>query len=285
MNTQGFIVFWLVCLLTPVSVLIFYPVTIYSCLLCLGLVSSIFLLGVRSLRAYISKEIAQNLLLKVNAMNHNINEALVSAVDKNEPVSLADSLSIKENLYAIDSTVSIARSNISTHHRKLKPLLSVTLHDYYQLAKALGVNLQISFEADQKIRVIKVDPSVLNKVLSIVLSNAISVTPKGRKVMVSTELCENYYSIVVSDFSGGICPEVIDKTRNPKIHSLGRRVDVHHRIHYGLGFISLNKLTANSNINIETNFQGITNNVVIKVSRQINSIGSVQLLADQKSSA
>lgn len=273
MNTRAISICWFFCMISPSSVFVIYPTNAYTLGFYIFFSGCIFMTGFRLMKASISQDIAENLFLKVNAIKHNINEALVVAAKSNEPVSLSDSLSIKENLYAIEATVPIRKSSISTHHRKLQPLLSVVLQDYSLLAHSLGITLNVNFSADQEIRILKVDPSLLNKILSIIISNSISVTGKGGKVSVSTELSCSHYSIVVTDFAGGIKPDVLSKLSRTKVRSFGRRVDVHNRIHYGLGFVSLKHLIAHSNISVTSEFDGYANKVIIAISRKVNSIG------------
>lgn len=276
MNIYKLSFIWLISLIIPISILVLFKVNIYTLLAYFAMTALVFLVGIRAFKALIIRDFSDRLHLKVNAINHNINEALVVAKSNGVPVSLSDSLSIKENLYAIESSVRTRRAKIATHHRKLRPLLSTTLQDYQSLAESLGVHMRICFDADEHIRILKVDPSLLNKVLSIVLSNAISVTPQGRKIIVSTELSEDHYSIMVKDFAGGIDSDVLSKVNKYKTKTFGRRVDVHNRIHYGLGLITLKGLLQGSNISVKSNADGIENHVAIKISRNVASIGLEQ---------
>ncbi|NOI31853.1 sensor histidine kinase [Vibrio coralliilyticus] len=257
----------------PISILVLFKINTLTVAAYLLMTSILFIIGLRALKALIVRDLSDRLHLKVNAINHNINEALVAANNNKEPVSLSDSLSIKENLYAIESVVKGQHTRISTHHKQIRPLLSTTLQDYQSLANNLGIHFNVSFHADDLIRVIKVDPSLLNKILSIVLSNAISVSQSGRRVVVSTNLCEQYYSIVVKDYAGGINNEILRKVNCDKTKSLGRRVDIHNRIHYGLGLVTLKNLVSGSNISLKHSSEGITNQVVIRISRKVAAIG------------
>ncbi|EOX3447477.1 Sensor protein CreC [Vibrio cholerae] len=263
---------WFASIQLPVCVFFVYPSEFFTVPVYLGFTSIIFYFGLQIVQARASQEITESLLLQVNAINHNVNEALVSAMSRNEPVSLQDSLSIKENLYAIESMIPTRRESLATHHRSISPLLSVTLQDYADLAKQSGIHFQCNFDADQRLRIIKVNPSILNKALSIILSNAISVTPKGGVVSVTTELTETHYTISVFDYGGGIKSSVLLKLNKGDLKTFGRRIDKHNRAHYGLGFVSLKRLLLNTNITAKTTTSGGMTEIKLSISRRVDGI-------------
>lgn len=135
-------------------------------------------------------------------------------------ISLADSLSIKESLYSIAS-ISPFNNSPSMFYRSVEPLLSVTLNEYGTLANHYGIKFEYELSADSQIKVIKLCPSTLNKVLSIVLSNAISVSGKGDRIRVMTNLSQSHYSVIVLDDSSGITPATLTKIEKKKRYLAG----------------------------------------------------------------
>lgn len=254
--------------LSPLTMFVFVSFNVTSCMIFIVSSFVLFSISMRAHSAALVKHCYNGLHLNLNAVNHNINEALMVSFRNNERISLASSLSIKENLYALSSLTE--KRFFPQNYQNVHPLVSVSLADYSTLARQSGVRFEESFDADVKMRIIRVDPSILNKTLSIILSNAISVTPKHGKVIVSTELCADYYSISVTDFSGGIKSSVAQLVKRSNTHSIGRRVDEHNRIHYGLGLISLRNLILGSNISVSTRNNTKSHSVIIKISRRLD---------------
>ncbi|BBM67906.1 hypothetical protein VA249_45520 (plasmid) [Vibrio alfacsensis] len=192
--------------------------------------------------------------VKLNALNHKIHESIICSVNKKEAINHADSLSIKESLTALSSFSINAdcNKNISMIYTKVEPLLSVTLQDYEALAVKYGINFISDFSADRELRTIKFDPSKLNKIVSIILSNAVSVSERGDSIKVSTSITKEKYVIAITDSKGGIKSNVVDKLNDVNITSMGRRVDCHNRVHYGLGLISLKNLIIDSGIDVRS---------------------------------
>lgn len=261
---QALVFFPTIC---PFSLFIFYNFNPYSFTAFILSSLTLFSLSIKAYEAFIEKLCYDQFYTGYNAINHNINEALLSSARRNESVSIADSLSIKENLYVLSSIGEIRF--VPQHYAKVEPVVSISISDYKKLAKNYNINLNVSFEADKKIRVIRFDASLLNKALSIIISNAISVTKKNSRIDVHTQLCKDYYSIVVRDYSGGIRSSVIQALRQTRVNSTGRRVDQHHRAHYGLGLITLRRLIIGSNISVSMNSDKKSHSVIVKISRRL----------------
>lgn len=273
-NTDTLVLKLIICgsFMLPSVMFMFYRMTFGILTILFIWLSLIGYFGFKALENHIINRTLKSVHVKVNAMNHTINEAIVSSSKKNEKINLADSLSIKESLYSIAS-ISPFNNSPSMIYHSVEPLLSVTLSEYGTLANHYGIKFDCDFSADSQIRVIKLCPSTLNKVLSIVLSNAISVSRKGDRIRVMTKLSQSHYSLIVVDDSSGITPKTLRKIEKRETLSCGRRVDIHNRIHYGLGLISLKRLANGRDISIHSDLVDSKHCVIINIKRGISAIG------------
>lgn len=253
----------------PSCIFFFYDLNCYTFILFMLISGTLYHFAIKMYCSFITSRYCEGFHMGLNAINHNINEALLASARKNERICLADSLSIKENLYAL-SAVGAVRF-FPQNYSNIEPLVSVTLRDYQQLADQYGLRFSVSFDADQSLRIIRVDTGLLNKVFSIVLSNAISLTPPNGKLSVSTRLHKDSYDIIVTDTSDGLTSSIIQALKSSSTYSLGRRVDIHNRIHYGLGLVALRRLLAGSNIRVHTKKNSDNHSVIIKISRKSNA--------------
>ncbi|AUI88822.1 hypothetical protein BS333_20825 (plasmid) [Vibrio azureus] len=251
----------------PSVLFMFYKVTLETLTMLFVFLSLIGYFGFKAFENHIINRTLKSVHVKVNAMNHTINEAIIYSSKKNEKISLADSLSIKESLYSIAS-ISPFNHSPSMLYRSVEPLLSVTLSEYGTLANHYGIKFEYDFSADSQIKVIKLCPSTLNKVLSIVLSNAISVSGKGDRIRVMTKLSQSHYSVIVLDDGSGITPATLAKIEKRETLSCGRRVDIHNRVHYGLGLISLKRLANGRDISIQSDQVDSKHCVIINIDRR-----------------
>lgn len=121
-----------------------------------------------------------------------------------------------------------------TIHREPVELDTLVLETYEKFEpQAMGQKLEFNFHIpEQRIPPLLCDPGRIGQVLSILLDNAFSYTPKGGKVVISLSFDSDSFQIAVID-SG---PGITDKNKKA-VFDRFYRVDASHKDkeHFGLG--------------------------------------------------
>ena len=121
-----------------------------------------------------------------------------------------------------------------TIHREPVELDTLVLETYEKFEpQAMGQKLEFNFHIpEQRIPQLLCDPGRIGQVLSILLDNAFSYTPKGGKVVISLSFDSDIFQIAVID-SG---PGITDKNKKA-VFDRFYRVDASHKDkeHFGLG--------------------------------------------------